>query len=96
MTYHEAVMVRSAWIRGEQLERTRVKEAEAVIDEFKRKNKGDPAPIPRGVQSPMQALCECGMRYGAHRVNDYACQNPHWRPGNGQPQWLEDKFRRAG
>jgi hypothetical protein len=44
---------------------------------------------------PYSAMCVCGRRYGAHRVNDYACPNQRWIPGNGQPQWLEQAFARA-
>jgi hypothetical protein len=47
------------------------------------------------LKPPMQALCECGLRYGMHRVNDYACPNQEWRPGNGKPQWLVRKWVRA-
>lgn len=45
---------------------------------------------------PMDAPCTCGRRYGMHRVNDYACPNPGWKPGNGQEQWMADQtFERA-
>lgn len=52
------------------------------------------SPAARTVQTvmpvPMAAMCVCGMRYGAHRVNDYACPNQDWKPGNGQPQWMKN------
>ena len=55
-----------------------------------------PAPIFHSdAKPPMSAECRCGLRYGMHRINDYACPNPNWRPGNGQPQWLASKFKRA-
>lgn len=57
-----------------------------------------PALAPALMQSivpPMSARCECGLRYGMHRVSDYACPNQNWRPGNGQPQWLPRKWKRA-
>jgi hypothetical protein len=40
-------------------------------------------------------LCECGARYGMHRVNDYACPSQEWLPGNGKPQWLTKSWKRA-
>jgi hypothetical protein len=43
----------------------------------------------------MDTLCECGARFGMHRVNDHACPNDAWRPGNGKPQWLTRKWERA-
>lgn len=55
-----------------------------------------PCIIPGPLKPPMSALCECGLHYGMHRVNDYCCPNPRWYPGNGQPQWLGQTFRRAG
>lgn len=63
---------------------------------------GPPAkPLPKPVFIPQAALnydtlCVCGMRYGQHRVNDYACQNPRWKPGNGESQWMPSQaFARA-
>jgi hypothetical protein len=50
---------------------------------------------PQRFEPTMDTLCECGLRYGMHRVNDLACMNPDWRPGNGQPQWLERTWKRA-
>lgn len=44
--------------------------------------------MPYGVQ------CVCGKRPGQHRRGDNACPNPHWRTGNGLPQWLERTFYR--
>lgn len=56
------------------------------------------SPSARTVQTvapiPMSAKCICGLRYGMHRVKDYACPNPAWKPGNGQLQWLPVKFHR--
>ena len=43
----------------------------------------------------MDAICVCGLRYGQHRVNDFACMNQKWKPGNGQPQWLTAVFKRT-
>lgn len=43
----------------------------------------------------MDTLCTCGLRYGMHRVKDYACPNQNWRLGNGQPQWLSRNWNRA-
>jgi hypothetical protein len=54
-----------------------------------------PAVMPGQVKPPMSARCVCGQRYGMHRVFDFACMNPKWRPGNGQAQWLKESFRRA-
>jgi hypothetical protein len=47
------------------------------------------------IKPPMSALCKCGARYGMHRVKDYACPHPNWRPGNGLPQWLVSTWDRA-
>lgn len=47
------------------------------------------------VRPPMDALCRCGTTYGQHRINDFACRNALWKPGNGQPQWTASTFRRA-
>ena len=55
-----------------------------------------PAPIfHNAIVPPMSALCLCGQRYGMHRVGNYLCPNPAWKPGNGQAQWLVGKFERA-
>ena len=57
------------------------------------------SPAARTVQTvapiPMDALCKCGMRYGMHRVKDYRCPNQNWRPGNGEPQWMQRYWMRA-
>jgi hypothetical protein len=55
-----------------------------------------PAPL-AGLAFPptMDTPCECGLRYGMHRVNDHACPNQQWRPGNGQSQWLSRNWKRA-
>lgn len=54
-----------------------------------------PAPIfHNAIAPPMSALCLCGRRYGMHRVGNYLCPNPEWKPGNGQAQWLTCKFER--
>jgi hypothetical protein len=42
-------------------------------------------------QHPMHDLCTCGRRRGLHRFGDERCPNPHWRPGNGQPQFVPDE-----
>lgn len=47
------------------------------------------------IQFPHDTPCKCGLRYGMHRVNDYACPNQAGRPGNGKPQWLTARFERA-
>jgi hypothetical protein len=47
------------------------------------------------VTPPMDTPCACGLRYGQHRVGDYRCPNQEWKPGNGQPQWKTDVFRRT-
>ncbi len=43
----------------------------------------------------MDEPCVCGLRYGMHRVGDYACPNQKWRPGNGKLQWMLEKWVRA-
>jgi hypothetical protein len=58
------------------------------------------SPAARTVQTvppiPMEAICgRCWLRYGQHRVGDYACMNSQWKPGNGHPQWSKAVFRRA-
>jgi hypothetical protein len=68
---------------------------------YRARNK--PAPTPpkadsmflNNVAPPMDALCECGMRYGMHRVNDLFCPNQEWKPGNGKLQWLSNRFKRS-
>ena len=59
---------------------------------MRRHNAGEP--INYGTYDEARA-CECGMRYGQHRVNDYRCPNQNWRPGNGQGQWLASVFKRT-
>jgi hypothetical protein len=48
-----------------------------------------------GTAPPYSAMCECGRRYGMHRVNDFACPNQRWSTGNGEPQWLTRTWKRA-
>lgn len=40
-----------------------------------------------------RAVCaHCRFTRGQHRYGDEACRNPHWRAGNGLPQWLTLTF----
>lgn len=59
---------------------------------------GPPLPpfqrAPKVVAVGMHTLCECGRRRGMHRYGDEACPNPHWSTGNGQGQFLRDRYFR--
>jgi hypothetical protein len=84
---------KSAWLEGAR-GRAQLGKSPMPIQPTKRNDVPAPRFITR-TEAPFDAPCECGQRYGMHRVFDYACPNQGWRPGNGQAQWLTRNWVRA-
>lgn len=96
MNYYDAKQIRDRAIAGEPVNAQSLASANEYMGRSKHAPVvARPRPMQFAANVPYDALCECGQRYGMHRVKDYACPNQQWRPGNGQAQWLGKTFARA-
>lgn len=104
MNYYDAQQIRLRHAQRQPVSPEALAEANAFIERTRKPGAPvkahPPLAIFHGSLAPgMDLLCQCGLRYGMHRVGDYACPNPKWRPGNGEPQWMpmaRFKFSRGG
>lgn len=103
MNHYDAILIRQRHAQRQPVGAAELAEANEYIE---RTRNLDPAPRPWPSATPAprfisniaptyDTLCECGSRYGMHRTADFACPNQQWRCGNGQPQWLVRKWKRA-
>jgi hypothetical protein len=85
-----AIAVRGRWIRGETVERELLAESDKVIASHHTTVRNA-----QGQNRVSAGGCVCARPAGHHRWQDYACPNPAWRCGNGQPQWLTRTYEMA-
>lgn len=100
MNYYDAQEILRRHNAGQPINYGTYEEARAYLDReptlARRAVRPAAPPAVQAFPPTMDTPCECGLRYGQHRVGNFACPNPAWKPGNGQAQWLADVFRRAG
>lgn len=106
MNHYDAIQIRERVARNQPVDPRLLAEADAFIATHRNQGaapatspdlgRTSPKPVYLDCTAPpYSAMCECGRRYGMHRVNDFACPNQKWSTGNGEPQWLERKWKRA-